>query len=148
MDSNRSVFDGADIRSIVPQCAKNYAPEIGSLFTSRLNPREKGKIDYTLHDFRDHTGYVKNGTHIKEEEMVEGNFYRFIVVAVHSKDHHNYFYAIPFRKVSANESKRANILPAMDFVKIKDLADIILGIENKERSRRNELYRMYIKNKI
>ena len=114
---------------------RSSAPEIGCVFTSLLE-RKCNKRDYVVRGFNNYTGYVKKGDYLSEEELVEGRYYRFIVVAVHSKDFHNYFHAVPFREVSNRESLSINVLPPESFVLLRDLAEKTLGIAN-ERRRRN-----------
>ena len=78
--------------------------------------------------FQNYTGYVKRGD-VPEEEMAEGDFFRFIVVAVHSKNFHNYFYASPLRRVGDSESTAPNFLDAKSFRVLRERAYDILNAE-------------------
>jgi len=112
------------------------SPEVGSVFTARLDI-ERGKKDYVTHIIKNFTGYVKNNKRNPQimERLVEGDFYRFIVVAVHSEKRHNYFQIIPFREVGERESKNFNYLDPEGFLKIKKLAERLLGIKYKKRKK-------------
>ena len=108
------------------------SPEIGSVFTARLD-KEKGKRDYVTHRIKNFTGYIRENPCFREE-LIEGKFYRFIVVSVHSREHHNYFYAIPFRRVKTEESRDMNYTDSETFLRIKRIGERLLGIKYKKKS--------------
>ncbi len=127
------VFSSDKNKKVYPLCGRGYAPEIGSVFSSFVGGRKDGRGDYVLYGFKNYTGYAKGGEYIKEE-LKEGEFYRFIVVSVHSLNFHNYFYAIPFRKLGENESHNINLLSPCDFLKIKKIAERLFGFRVHEKS--------------
>jgi len=112
------------------------SPEIGSVFTARLD-REEGKKDYVTHIIQNFTGYVKKNKFNPQlmEELVEGEYYRFVVVSVHNKRNHNYFHIIPFRKIGKNEGRNFNYLDPTGFLRIKRLAERLLGIKYKNKKK-------------
>lgn len=101
------------------------SPEIGSIFTAKLD-EEPRKRDYVLYPIKNWTGYVKLSPEFKNSSLTSGKYYRFIVTAVHSKNHHNYYYAIPFRKLNPTENTNFNYINPEQFLKIKRLAEKII----------------------
>ncbi len=99
-------------------------PLIGSLFTAYATEPEKKEGDFIISAFPNWKGYVKKRSQYYPEKISSREYFRFIVVGVHRKQHHNYFQAIPFRPLTEGESKKYNILDSRDFHKIKDLREV------------------------
>jgi len=107
------------------------SPEIGSVFTVRADI-EVGKRDYGIHRIRDFTGYIRKNPYFKEK-LIEGEYYRFVVVAAHRKRRHNYFYALPLREIGKRESRKLNYLDPATHLRLIRLAERLLGIKFRNK---------------
>lgn len=145
----------ADKGKIVPivYSKRANAPERGEVFTAIVLPSEKKRLeikdsqgkylgfrgereDYRLNCFENYTGYIKKNYGKPDLEVETGRYYRFEIVAgPYTKDRHNFYYAIPLRRLKEKENKEKNVLDAQTYILIERIGEFLLGIRfNRDKT--------------
>jgi hypothetical protein len=113
---------------------RDDAPEIGGVFTARVI-KEREKEDLVLKEHNNYTGYIK---HNNEDSLriCPGGYYRFKVVAgPFKRKNHNYYYAIPLRRIRDSKNLNRNQINPSDYIMIQRLAEFLLGIRfNRDKT--------------
>ena len=119
--------------------SRNSFVEVGGIFTAYARePKPFGKF-LTIKAIKDCTGYVKKDArrHFREEVNI-GEFYRFVVVGLHEKNNHNYFYAVPIRKLRYEESRKFNFIDAETHRTMKIFAETFAKVLVNELRNRSK----------
>ncbi len=124
---------GFDKKTII-HSEKDYAPEIGSVFTAKVC-EEGGKKDYIINEIPNYTGYIKKN---KDEDfkLRDGEYCRFLITAYHTRNYHNFFYAIPLRKLKDSEDTKMNLIDPQTNIKIKRLGEFLCGLGFDRQSKK------------
>jgi len=111
------------------------APERGEIFTAQAIQRE-GKNDLVIESRKYHIGYIKKNLH-DPVQVQAGKYYRFkIVSGPYQKRRHNYYDAIPLRKISFEENRYLNKLDPQSGIFIQRLAEFLLGFGWDRRTKK------------
>lgn len=111
------------------------APERGNVFTAKAICK-KGKKDLVIEEIENYTGYIRKNFEKSELKVEGGGCYRFVIVGgPYTRNNHNFYYAIPLRKLRNSESRNLNKLDAQTYILIQRLGEFLLGIRfNRDRT--------------
>ncbi|MEK6935843.1 MAG: hypothetical protein AABW67_03580 [Nanoarchaeota archaeon] len=112
------------------------APERGIVFTAQAIKKEK-KDDLIVDRFENYTGYVKKNFDT-DISCVLGGLYRFKIVAgPYTREHHNFFYAIPLRTLKIDEAKKLNTIDPQTFIFLERLGEFLMGLGWNRKQKRH-----------
>ncbi len=127
MDNNLIYDSSSDNNIQIVLTKRANAPERGCVFTAKAI-NESGKEDLIIDRIKFHTGYIKRNFS-NPIEVIPGESYRFKIVAgPYQRKFHNFYYAIPLRRLKPEESDKLNLVDPQTSLLIQRLGEFLLGI--------------------